>query len=1117
MSNSPHAPRWYQDAVIYQLHIKAFADSNGDGIGDFRGLTSRLDYLQELGITAIWLLPFYPSPLKDDGYDTADYRRVHPSYGDIEQFRAFMAEAKARGLRVITELVLNHTSDQHEWFQRARRAPIGHPDRDFYVWSDTADRYPDVRIIFKDFETSNWTWDPVAGQYYWHRFYSHQPDLNWENPTVVQELYDIVDFWLDMGVDGLRLDAVPYLFEEDGTNGENLPQTHQALKDLRTHVDARHGGDKMLLAEANMWPDEVVDYFGDGDECHMAFHFPLMPRLYMAARMEDRFPIIDILDETPDIPEGAQWAIFLRNHDELTLEMVTDEERDYMWRIYAEDERARINLGIRRRLAPLLGNSRRQIELMNSLLFSLPGTPVVYYGDEIGMGDNIYLGDRDGVRTPMQWSPDRNAGFSSANPQRLYLPVVADPEYDAATVNVESQHANYESLLWWTRRMIATRKRHPALGHGKLEWVASENNKVLSYLRVADDERILCVVNLSRHAQHVELDLSEHVGARPISLPGHSEFPVVTDAPYGISLGPHDYFWFVLEPARPDDATLVEAGALPQVAVEARWDEVLVGRHQGKLEAALPSYLRERRWFRSKARRIRSAQVIETIPVDVPHAEDGIAYVAIVEVDYSTGEPERYVLPLIAEPADVVGDDATTADVASLLVVDLPDGRRLSVHDALANAEFSTALAAAVFGERELRGRAGGMVGVTTDMVDAVRSNGTTELPVAHVAGQHSNSTIEFGDRFVLKLYRMLEDGGSPDVELGRFLTEQTNCELAPIIGGTLEYRNSDGEGLFAERASTIASVQERIDHRGDAWTVTLDDVRRFGEVALAQPDVPELPDALVYRRARLEPTAQAIELIGPYLETARLLGVRTADLHAALASAPEGSPLAPEPVTPMYRRSLFQSMRGSAKRTFESLRRLQDERPALTPLLEVEPVVLDRLRSLLDVGLDERRIRGHGDFHLGQVLMTGRDLRIIDFEGEPLRPVGERRIKRSALKDVASMVRSFDYAASTVLDELRGHGDTAEDTPARERLRIWLEFWYRWVSATFVRSYLESAQPHGFLPTSETDLETMLDAMLLEKALYELVYEANSRPEWMWIPMRSVHRRIRGDEVSAG
>ncbi len=500
LSKLPDDPLWFKDAVIYEVHPRAFFDSDGDGRGDFAGLTQKLHYLQDLGVTVIWVLPFFASPLRDDGYDISDYKSVHSAYGSLRDFKIFVREAHARGLRVVTELVLNHTSDQHAWFQKSRRAKPGSKWRDFYVWSDSPEKYPEVRIIFQDFETSNWTWDPMAQAYFWHRFYSHQPDLNYDSPHVRKAVFEAVDFWLSLGVDGLRLDAVPYLYQREGTNCENLPETHAFLKDLRRHVEAKFGN-RMLLAEANQWPEDAAAYFGEGDECHMAFHFPIMPRLFIALRQEDRFPIVDVLEQTPPIPDSCQWATFLRNHDELTLEMVTDEERDYMYRVYAEDQQMRINLGIRRRLAPLLNNHRRKIELMTSLLFSLPGTPVLYYGDEIGMGNNVYLGDRNGVRTPMQWNPDRNAGFSRANSQQLYLPVIIDPEYHYESINVETQLQNPSSLLCWMKRFIALRKRYKAFGRGTTEFLHPDNRKVMAFVRRYQDECLLIVANLSRYVQ----------------------------------------------------------------------------------------------------------------------------------------------------------------------------------------------------------------------------------------------------------------------------------------------------------------------------------------------------------------------------------------------------------------------------------------------------------------------------------------------------------------------------------------------------------------------------------------------------------------------------------------
>jgi maltose alpha-D-glucosyltransferase/alpha-amylase len=537
-------PLWYKDAIIYQLHVKAFYDSTDDGMGDFAGLTEKLDYVADLGVTAIWLLPFYPSPLRDDGYDIADYTAVHPDYGTLRDFRTFVREAHRRGLRVITELVINHTSDQHPWFAESRRERRS-PKRDWYVWSDTDQRYVDARIIFTDTESSNWAWDPESHQHYWHRFFSHQPDLNYDNPQVVRAILRVMRFWLDLGVDGLRLDAVPYLVEREGTICENLPETHAILRQLRRSLDERHPG-RMLLAEANQWPSDVRPYFGDSDECHMAFHFPLMPRIWIALRREDRVPIVDIMEQTPEIPDDCQWALFLRNHDELTLEMVTDDERDYMYTEYAADRRMRINLGIRRRLAPLVDNSRRRIELLTSLLFSMKGTPIVYYGDEIGMGDNVFLGDRNGVRTPMQWTPDRNAGFSRADIHALYAPVVADPVYGYQAVNVEAQQRTPGSLLNWTKRIIRVRGAHPVFGRGSLEFLSPENRRVLAYLRELDGQTILCVANLSRFAQYVELDLARYEGRVPVELIGRVHFPRIGQLSYLLTLGPHDFFWFEL-------------------------------------------------------------------------------------------------------------------------------------------------------------------------------------------------------------------------------------------------------------------------------------------------------------------------------------------------------------------------------------------------------------------------------------------------------------------------------------------------------------------------------------------------------------------------------------------
>ncbi|HLT03713.1 MAG TPA: maltose alpha-D-glucosyltransferase, partial [Pseudomonas sp.] len=640
-------PLWYKDAVIYQVHVKSYYDANGDGIGDFQGLIERLDYIASLGVNTIWLLPFFPSPRRDDGYDISDYRAVHPDYGDMATVRRFIDEAHRRGLRIIAELVINHTSDQHPWFQRARLARKGSRMRDFYVWSDTNQKYQGTRIIFIDTETSNWTWDPVARQYFWHRFYSHQPDLNFDNPMVLRGVLGIMRFWLDLGIDGLRLDAIPYLIERDGTNNENLPETHEVLKQIRAEIEANYP-DRMLLAEANQWPEDTRPYFGEGDECHMAFHFPLMPRMYMAIAQEDRYPITDILRQTPEIPENCQWAIFLRNHDELTLEMVTDHERDYLWNFYAADRRARLNLGIRRRLAPLVERDRRRIELLHSLLLSMPGTPTLYYGDEIGMGDNIYLGDRDGVRTPMQWSSDRNGGFSRADPASLVLAPIMDPLYGYQSVNVEAQLRDAHSLLNWTRRMLAVRKQQKAFGRGHMKMLAPSNRRILAYLREytgvdGRHEIILCVANLSRAAQAAELELSAYDGKVPVEMLGGSAFPPIGELTYLLTLPSYGFYWFLLADASQmpswHQPALERMPELMTLVIKRELRELIEAPQRDILEnEILPTYLAKRRWFAGGAQG--SARLVYLLPL-VPNS----LALCEVEVDGADG-PVHYQLPL---------------------------------------------------------------------------------------------------------------------------------------------------------------------------------------------------------------------------------------------------------------------------------------------------------------------------------------------------------------------------------------------------------------------------------------------------------------------------------------
>ena len=1092
-------PLWYKDAIIYEVHVRAFNDSDGDGGGDFKGLIEKLPYLQELGVNAIWLLPFYPSPLRDDGYDIADYEDVNPMYGRLADVRKFIAESHRRGMRVITELVCNHTSDQHPWFQKARRARPGSAMREMYVWSETNQKYQDTRIIFKDFEVSNWTWDHVANAYYWHRFFSHQPDLNYDNPRVKEALFKVCDFWLDMGIDGMRLDAVPYLYEREGTNSENLPETHGFLKELRKHIDDGYRN-RMLLSEANQWPEDAVAYFGQGDECNMGFHFPLMPRLFMSIRMEDRFPIIDILAQTPAIPDTSQWALFLRNHDELTLEMVTDEERDYMYRAYTQDRAARINLGIRRRLAPLLGNERRRIELMNGLLFSLPGTPVIYYGDEIGMGDNIFLGDRNGVRTPMQWSGDRNAGFSDANRQRLYLPVITDPEYHYETVNVETQHQNPHSLLSWMKRVIALRKRHRAFGRGTLELLRPENRKILAFVRRYESEQILVIANLSRFLQTVELDLSAWKGMVPLELFGSTELPVIGDAPYFLTLGPHSFFWFSLQPRAtaqvPGDGQ-APAATLPEIKVSSDWESVFVGRARERLETVLLGYIKQRRWFAGKARRLKAALIKDVI--NVPGV-DGSAYLVTVVVSYAEGDPDTYLVPMAyasgAESPQIL-ERWPHAAIAWLRSVD-SDQRGL-LYDALGPPEFTEGMLDTIARRRRATSPGGTLVGSTTKAFARLRGPETIRLEAALSVTEQTNNSVVFGDRLILKISRRLEEGLNPELEVGRFLTEKTSFSQIAPIAGSLEFRRAKAEPL------TLAILQGYVPNQGDAWQYTLTTLAHFltgGEVVSTDAP-PRIRRSLAQAIANDLPEV-ATRTVGAYLESARLLGQRTAELHAALASDPDDPAFAPERISQQDQRSIYQSLNGVALRSMELLRsqlkRLpENARDEARQVLELEPRIMSALRAFLGRRLTTTRIRVHGDYHLGQVLYTGSDFVIIDFEGEPTRSLYERRLKRLALRDVAGMLRSFHYASQTALN--------SENIPAEstERSQAWSRLWVDSVSATFLRSYMSTAGTASFIPHGADDLEMQLKTMLLEKALYELRYELNTRPDWVRIPLRGI------------
>jgi maltose alpha-D-glucosyltransferase/alpha-amylase len=1093
-------PLWYKDAVIYQVHIRSFFDSNDDGIGDLRGLISRLDYLERLGITAIWLLPFYPSPLRDDGYDIADYLRVNRSYGTLKDFKLFLEEAHRRGIRVITELVLNHTSSEHPWFQRSHRAEKGSKWRDMYVWSDTAEKYADARIIFQDYERSNWAWDPEARAYYWHRFYSHQPDLNFDNPHVRQEMFRVIDHWLGMGVDGLRLDAVPYLFEREGTNCENLPETHQFLKELRAYVDAKFPN-RMLLAEANQWPEDAAAYFGNGDECHTAFHFPVMPRLFMAIHQEDSFPVTDILKETPAIPAACQWLMFLRNHDELTMEMVTDEERDYMHRVYAREPATRINMGIRRRLAPLLGNNRRKIELMNILLFCLPGTPVVYYGDELGMGDNFYLGDRNGVRTPMQWSPDRNAGFSRANPQRLFLPAIIDPEYHYESINVENQEKNLSSMLWWTRRVIGMRRALKSMGRGGFEILTSDNPRILAFIRSYGEEAVLVVANLSRFSQAVRLDLAHHAGCLPVETFSRNKFPLVGQEPYTVTLGPHNHYWLRLEKRR--EHVAVSRGAdLPELAATESWQEVLAGRIRSRLEGRiLPAYIASARWYGAKSRTLKGLRIMEEIELESGDRSRAFALL-ILTASYTEGGDETYLLPLAhhrGTSPDRLREKTPQAVIARLRVGN-DDG---ILFDAMYDQEFQKLLFDLISERKRVRGTSGMLLGRPGKQLKRLSAEGYQPQTPRVLSGEQSNTSIQYDRELVLKLYRHPHEGLNPDYEITRFLTEKARFRNIPPYAGALEYETREGDPF------TVAMLQGYVENEGDAWTYSSGVATAYFERILARKK--ELTEFPVRTPSPLDIDVREIpqvilDLIGGlYLELVRIIGQRTAELHLALGAEEEDPAFAPEKFSLLYQKSLYQSLRSRLRRTMQTLRK---ELPGLPPavqetaraVLDNESGIASRMHRIVTNKISAARARIHGDYHLGQLLYRGKDFVIMDFEGEPARAISERRLKHSPLKDVAGMMRSFHYAASSSL--LKRIQVGSEESAW---LTGWVEPWYGYVSAAFLHAYLEALADSKLIPHDGREIGLLLEMFLIEKAVYELGYELDHRPDWTIIPLRGL------------
>ena len=1211
-------PLWYKDAIIYELHVRAFADSNGDGIGDFLGLLSRLDYLQDLGVTCLWILPFFPSPLRDDGYDISNYTDVNPSYGTLSDFKAFLAAAHQRNMQVMIELVVNHTSDQHPLFKAARLAPPGSPQRDMYVWSDTDQRYKDARIIFTDTEKSNWAWDETAKAYYWHRFFSHQPDLNFENPLVMEEVLKAMRFWLDMGVDALRLDAIPYICERDGTSCENLPETHAIIKRLRAAIDEEYGN-RLILAEANQWPADVRPYFGDGDECHMAFHFPLMPRIYMALRQEDRLPITDIMAQTPPIPDNCQWGLFLRNHDELTLEMVTDDERDYMYFAYSADPRMRINVGIRRRLAPLVDNNRRRIELLNSLLLSFPGTPIMYYGDEIGMGDNIYLGDRNGVRTPMQWNSDRNAGFSRCDPARLYFPVIMDPIYGYQAINVEAQQSDQSSLLHWTRNMIALRKLFQVFGRGTLTFLNPTNRKILAYLRDLDQgdgfhETVLCVANLSRFAQPVTLDLASYAGFEPVEMIGYVRFPTITKEPYSLTLAPYSFLWLELQTTGLDDQMAPElhsepADAPPQQAVAAEqvfangWAGFLADASAAVLEPALLDWIPRQRWFGAKTRKIESVRVrnwVELTPAGcnapgftqaAASPDDGIpSALVFFDVAYFSGPPDTYQIPLAistgANLDEITGDhpqsvitrlttaagpailhDATaradfhhellkliacnaTLAVASSAMIMVPaasSGAPMAATEDEAATEVPMPVAAGVAvspaplsaqpgeaaapprsdsqnvqssGGQRLQPRESPTAGYEAPQGDRLDARASSAFP-ADVAAQRlpsrvgsaeqSNTSILYGKQLILKIFRRLQPEENPDVEIGRFLTEVAQFKQIPPFFGEISLSSRNAE------KTTVAMLQGLVANQGDGWQWFLDQLAAWlPAVAEREAPVEAKPPSFFDQHA---PIPESLSDARSSLEAAALLGRRTAELHLALASNNSLPAFAPEPFTRSDLARDAERIEAQVKSALEALKSkiatLDDQATDATGLLlSRRTALLARARSIAGLEAAGERIRIHGDYHLGQTLrIDGRanaknaesepgDFVLLDFEGEPARPIEERRRKQSPLKDVAGMMRSFSYAAFSAMDQFFEAGDRKAQQAA---LGGWAHAWQAAASREFLWAYRTGIAVNPALLPPPEQAQQLLNAYLLEKALYELLYELNNRPTWLRIPISGI------------
>lgn len=1086
-------PLWFKDAIFYEVSVRAFYDSNGDGIGDFPGLIQKLDYLEDLGINTLWLLPFYPSPLKDDGFDVTDHCDVHPDYGTLSDFKQFLKEAHRRGIRVITELILNHTSDQHAWFKRARRAKAGSRFRDLYVWSDTPDKYKDARVMFTDAESSNWTWDPEAKAYYWHRFYRHQPELNFENPEVQLELLKVVDFWMKMGVDGFRLPSVPFLFEEEGTSCENLPQTHAFLKKLRAHVD-KHYKDRVLIAEANLWPEDAATYFGEGQECHMNFNFPLMPRMFLALRTEDSYPIIDIIEQTPETPDNSQWALFLRNHDELGLEMVTEEEKDYLFKAYAQDSHTKFNTGIRRRLAPLLNNDRRKIELLYTILLSLPGSPVIYYGDEIGMGDNVYLGDRFGVRTPMQWNMNQNAGFSTANPQRLYLPIITDPIYRHESVNVATQEENPSSLLWWMKHVIAMRKRLNIFGRGDMKFIDSSNAKVLAFVRSYDRQQIIVVANLSQFSQAAVLNLSAYKDCDITEVFSQNRFMNVAEGDYAITIGPYGYFWFQVDKAEKKEKSEA-SGELPLLRTDISWERLFDNYNEvrGFERKILPPFMKKCRWFGGKAKAISKIGIHKTIPLKV---EGDTHFLTIIEVHYVQRLPELYFLPLTFVPSDNILERVEYT-VQSVVCRAEIQGKAGFIMDSSYDKVFRDFLFVSMEKDTRIRDDEGGTLEFNSSVFAKIDVNKAVDSKI--LKADQSNTAIIYNDQYFFKFYRKLEKEINPDLEIVRFLSEHTTFQNSPKYAGGIEYQGSDGKTIV------FGLLQEKVENQGDAWNMAVDSVGRFYERVMAKAKTLKAPKLINKAAIKFEDAPEVIqELIGRGVyERMVRLGQRTAEMHLALASDASNPAFAPENFTANYQRSLYSSLRKLVRDRFNLLEQSMSRLPADTQevarkVLALEDKILEAFSEVYQVKINAGKIRIHGDYHLGQVLFTGRDFVIIDFEGEPGLSFSERRLKKSAWKDVAGMMRSIHYAAfgKILLNENYRDRDL-------EFLEVWADQWQHYVSRFYLGAYMDRA---GMGTVLAQEYEVLIRTFLIEKAIYELGYELNGRPDWTIIPLRGIY-----------